>query len=30
MESNLIIWFLNQLNIAIWEDTEVQNQWKFS
>ena len=35
MESNLIVWSLNQLNIGLWEDmrllfgnTEVQNQWK--
>ena len=37
MESNLIVWSLNQLKIGIWEDmrllfgnTEVQNQWKYT
>ena len=37
MESNLIVWSLNQLKIGLWEDmrlpvgnTEVQNQWKYT
>ena len=37
MESNLIVWSLNQLKMGIWEDmrllfgnTEVQNQWKYT
>jgi len=37
MESNLIVWYLNQLKIGLWEDmrlpvgnTEVQNQWKYT
>ena len=37
MDSNLIVWSLNQLKIGIWEDrrllfgnTEVQNQWKYT
>ena len=39
MESNLIVWSLNQLKIGLWEDmrlflplwnTEVQNQLKYT
>ena len=37
MESNLIVWSLNQLKIGLWEDmrllfgnTQVQNQWKYT
>ena len=37
MESNLIVWSLNQLKIVLWEDMrllfrnpEVQNQWMYT
>ena len=37
MESNLIVWSLNQLKIGLWEDmrllvgnTEMQNQWNYT